>query len=145
MGRLRDRFPPRLADPLNGVKSHVARRNGMADPARERRRQRRVEREPIVGAGGDVETCAGSAAWNPGNILSKDTGTTTVPCSGVQNDGDWVCAGHFTQIYATGTQWSAGAHPSVTTPGQATVWIVNHTANAHDLPAGTAAVRCWKT
>ena len=96
MGRLRDTFPPRLADPLYAVRSHVARRNGMVDPAKERRLLREASRAPIAGGAGlacrrvdgggtSAATAAGAtdtAACAPGEIAVGGGGAMTGSVSG---------------------------------------------------------------
>lgn len=148
MGRLRDKFPPRLSDPLYGVTSHVARRNGMVDPAKERRRLRATERAPFVGGEGaaaGLTVATGSAAWNPGSIgAGAESGVDVTGVGSVVNDGTWACMGSFSATPGQANdQWMTSAWPQ-STSGSVHFVLENKSGNSHDLASGTVCIICFK-
>lgn len=133
---MRDRLPRRIANPLERVQSHVARRAGAHDPIRERRKRRDQERQPILEPGlpselvrvpGDLAslttTVAGKAAASHAHTATMTTITTNLAIlAGAVGTADVVCqagtvctGGGVSSNGAAGTVWVHSTLPLSTT------------------------------
>lgn len=132
MPRLKDRFPPRFSEPLTGVRDHVAKRNGMVDAAKERRRQRRIERAPFVGGGMTCRRVSG-----PGTTVGTGSqGSDTATCGA----GEWATGGGGSST-GTGSTTTMIAQ----TPGDPpTSWTVGFYNDSGATDTLTAYAVCCK-